>query len=392
MMATNIVAKTVKLACVSILIGGASLASGNENDIHLICGAENVEDMVALPGTDWIVGSGIGDSFFQRGALHLINERRMTAETVRLDFSPRLRPIARYNRCPAPPGANEFSAHGMGLRPRSNGTYDLFVMNHGGRESVEVFRIVLSKGKPNFRWIGCIATPPNAMGNSVAVTRDGTVVLSAFTAADHPLPSMVSLSKAAPSDRPERPGEFKFKASQGALFTWNRRDGWTKLANSELNGNNGLELSADDKWVFVNSWSDRRIVRVALKNGAGDNRSVHVDFMPDNLRWSFDGKLVATGQDVADPREVFACTKSSGSHCPTAYAVAEVDPGSLSAKTIYRANAMESFGTATIGLRTRRGLWLGSVRSQCIGYVNAESLGRANSTGRARSPIDRQVQ
>ena len=103
-MATNIVAKTVKLASVSILIGGASLASGNENDIHLICGAENVEDMVALPGTDWIVGSGVGDSFFQGGALHLINERRMTAETVRLDLSPRLRPIARYNRCPAPPG------------------------------------------------------------------------------------------------------------------------------------------------------------------------------------------------------------------------------------------------------------------------------------------------
>lgn len=357
---------------VSATVGSSSTAYSGDRTLDLLCGADNVEDMVVLPGTDWIIGSGIGDNFFQRGALHVINQENLTVETVPLDLSPSLHARAPFDKCPAPPAGNLLSAHGLGLQKHKKGSYNLFVMNHGGRESIEVFRIVPTKQRPNFTWIGCIVPPPNAMGNSIAVSSEGVVVLSAFTVADHPLPTMADLSKAVSDHKPKGPNESRFQALKGALFTWDHNRGWEQLPNSELNGNNGLELSRDGRWVFVSSWFDRRVVRVALKKGLSESRSISVDFMPDNLRWSFDGKLIATGQDVADPREVFACTKSAGPGCPTAYAVAQIDPESLTSETIFRAKGIPEFGTATIGLKTARGLWLGSVRSPCIGHVNTE--------------------
>jgi hypothetical protein len=51
----------------------AAQQAGPVEPDELICGVEHVEDMVQLPGTPWIVGSGIGGHFFQSGGLHLIN-------------------------------------------------------------------------------------------------------------------------------------------------------------------------------------------------------------------------------------------------------------------------------------------------------------------------------
>lgn len=336
---------------------------------EVICGLANVEDMVALPGTRWIIGSGIGNNFFQAGGLHLIDEDKGTASKLSLDQSEGLKPRAPFDQCPGPPSVEAFSAHGLSIVANADGTNNLYVVNHGGRESIEVFEVAPTDGDPQFTWIGCVPTPDNAMSNSVAARADGSLVMSASAAGDTPMPAFAALSELVKSGT-ELPKMDPEEASQmrGAVLTWTRVDGWNKVPSSELEGNNGIELSKDGKWAWVNSWPGESVVYMPLDPALGKQRVVKLPFKPDNIRWSHDGKLVATGH-LASVAEVSECAMGDPKTCDHDYVSATIDPDTFEVTPLFSGKGTQKLGTATITLKTAKNLWIGSVRSQCIGRV-----------------------
>jgi len=334
---------------------------------EIICGVDNVEDMVALPGTPWIVGSGIGGLFFQSGGLHLINEDDHTAKKLTLDLSPGLKPRAPYDQCPGPADAGLFSAHGLSLVARDGGGYSLYAVNHGGRESIEVFDVTPTDGEPQFTWIGCVLTPDTAASNSVAARPDGSLVMSASGASDTPMPSFAEMAELVKAGK-----EMPAMSPMGAVFTWSRNAGWNRVPNSELEGNNGIELSKDGKWAWVNSWPSSSVTYMPLDPALGKSREVKLPFKPDNIRWSDDGKLVATGH-LASEEDVGNCVLSGNAKsCAIDYMSASIDPDTFAVTQLFHGKGTERLGTATITLKTARNLWIGSVSSKCIGRVGLD--------------------
>src|SRR4051812_2618840 len=111
---------------------GAARATAALEFVH---GPVNVEDVALVPGTPWLVGSGMTSRSHPTGALHLIDTEAMTWQRVAPDARP-ARHDARYGPA-GPPDPARFDAHGLALRAAEGGVHTLYVVNHGGREAIE---------------------------------------------------------------------------------------------------------------------------------------------------------------------------------------------------------------------------------------------------------------
>jgi hypothetical protein len=110
--------------------------------LSFICGPLNSEDLVQVPGTQWIVASGMdGGAAGSHGGLHLVNSQDKSWKTLFPGNSPQLKwDKATYGDCPGEPDLSKFSAHGLNLRPGGDGTDTLYVVNHGGRNRSKSLR------------------------------------------------------------------------------------------------------------------------------------------------------------------------------------------------------------------------------------------------------------
>ena len=97
-------------------------------------------------------------------------------------------------------------------------------------------------------------------------------------------------------------------------------------------------------------------------NGA-PAKSVAVDFLPDNLRWTDRGTLLLAGQN-AGPQDVFGC-EARHVACPLGFTVAEIDPMTLRIRVLVRGGD-NGFGGGTGALEVGRDLWVGSFRGDRI--------------------------
>lgn len=346
---------------------GQTLAAAEPD--QLVCGFENVEDLVDVQGTHWMIGSGIGGTFFQEGALHLFDKERATGRRLMLDIPAGAKASAPYDECPAPPDPKAFSAHGISLvSGGEDGAYRLFVVNHGGRESIEIFDVAVGGNDVALRWSGCVLTPDNTITNSVAGKQDGSLVLSASVNADRPVPSFHAMGLAITNGQATPEEIAADLPHEGAVYTWSRANGWKPVPGSALPGNNGIELSRDGKWAFVDAWNDGSVTKLPLEPHWGEKRTVSVGFRPDNIRWGDNGRLVAAGQ-VDSAQDVMQCVTGTGS-CALDYRAVEIDPQTMTATPLFDGQGSAHFGTATVALRSNDALWLGSARSDCIARVD----------------------
>jgi hypothetical protein len=96
------------------------------------------------------------------GAIRLINLRDKSTTVLFPSTSSRERPNKKtYESCPGPIGSegDKFRAHGLYLRPGQNAVHTLYVVHHGGRESIEVFEFDARPKAPTLTWIGCAVAP-----------------------------------------------------------------------------------------------------------------------------------------------------------------------------------------------------------------------------------------
>ena len=122
----------LSLACIAIAaIGAASPAPtapcGPVGNLGFVCGPLNSEDLVQVPGTTWIIASGMdGGAAGGRGRLHLVDSVDKSWKVLFPDGNPQVRwDRGTYGDCPSPPDLAKFSAHGLNLRPGSDGASTL---------------------------------------------------------------------------------------------------------------------------------------------------------------------------------------------------------------------------------------------------------------------------
>jgi len=339
------------ILCLSIAVvasfGLRAATCGPEGKVTFICGVTSPEDLVALPGTDWIVASG----FESGGALHVVNTRDGRTVQVFPTSAPRLRPDARaYPGCPGPvdPAEKEkFSAHGLNVRPGPNGIHTVYVVHHGFRESIEVFEVD-RKNPSAFTWIGCVVAPDGTELNSVAPLPDGGLVATNPYGRD-------------PEARVRAPRGI----NTGQVWEWHAAGGWTVVPGTESAGPNGIEVSKDGTWLYVNLWPVRQVMRFSRGQEPARRDVLDVAFHPDNIRWQADGSLLSAGHHGPPPIErTRECLRMM---CPDAAArVARIQPDAFTVQQIVDYPSNSVFFGATSALQVGKEIWIGSVRGDRI--------------------------
>src|SRR5947199_8070509 len=94
-------------------------------NVQFICGLVGPEDLVAVPGSDWVIASGDAAP----GAITLIDVKKKSASPLYPSRALTERLDARtYDSCPGPIDSEEkdtFRAPGLAIRPGQNGVHTL---------------------------------------------------------------------------------------------------------------------------------------------------------------------------------------------------------------------------------------------------------------------------
>src|SRR6201999_2247178 len=96
-------------------------------------------------------------------------------------------------------------------------------------------------------------------------------------------------------------------------------------------------------------------------------RVAHFDtFMPDNIHWASDGRLIVAGQNVKVAPACPAGAKANPAACNKAPSIALVDPKTMKVDMLYDGNANRAFGGVSTGLVIGNMLWISSLSDDRI--------------------------
>lgn len=355
---SRLAAVTAVGLAVSTVPTGAGAAPPQATPPHaltgFLTGPTSPEDIVEVPGSDTAIVSGMSaDPLSTDSVGHLYAVDTGTRAVTEI-WPERSWSVdwdrTRYSTCPGPPDPAVASPHGINIEQKADGVYDLYVVNHGGREGVEVFELDLRRGS-DLTWTGCVTLPRGTFANGVAPLPDGDGML---------VTNFFDPTKSDPfsqifSDTPS-----------GNLMRWDVESGWSDVPRSAMAGPNGVIVTRDGRTAFVAEWGGRQVHRIPLDGNraappsAVGRASIDVPFMPDNLRLSREGEVLVTGQDFT-PDQVIACQEDDLANCPTGVEVLAVDPRRMATHSIYEGEPAD-FRAPTVATPVGDEIWVGAVK------------------------------
>ena len=309
-------------------------------NVQFICGVIGPEDLVVVPGSDWVIASGDAAG----GAIVLINIRDKTTTALYPAAAAKQRLDSKtYDTCPGPIDPEEkdrFRAHGLSIRPGKNSVHTLYVVHHGTRESIEVFEFDGRAKPPALTWIGCAVAPEPIGLNSVVGLPEGGFVSTNF------------------QPRGAARGRANMQAGEknGELWEWHTGTGWKIVPGSEASGANGIEISKDGKWFYMGGWGNQTFIRMSRGQTPLKRDEIPVGFRLDNLRWAPDGSLLAAGQEPGAGGALNMAT----SH------VIKINPSTLKVQELVRYPFNEAFNFSTVAIQVGKEIWVGSVRGDRV--------------------------
>jgi sugar lactone lactonase YvrE len=309
-------------------------------DIQFVCGLQAPEDLVVVPGGEWVIASAYAGT----GGIYLIRTSNRMSTVAYPGAAAKERFDARtYKACPGAPDRGtkaKFQTHGLYLLSGDNNVHRLFVVLHGGRESVEVFELDARPATPTLTWIGCAVAPDPVGLNSVRGLPDGGFIATNF------LPRNAG---------PDGLTVLRGGALNGELWEWHTATGWQKVPGSESSGANGVELSEDGKTLYVAAWGSQSFFRLARGGAAPKRDEVKLGFAVDNIRWARDGSILAAGQGMGTTN------------------IVKIDPKTLAVKEVVKRPDMPAYGGGTVAVEIGNKLWVGSFRGDRIAIFDTTS-------------------
>jgi sugar lactone lactonase YvrE len=341
----------------SFLCSGAGASDGecqSSGEYSFVCGPKNAEDLVLVPGTSWIISSGMDAG----AVIYLIDAREKSwAVLYPTGASSAQQDMEIYGACPGAPDPDNFITHGLNLRPGAMGHSTLYVVGHGAREAVEVFDVNANSDSPVLTWTGCVEMPEGMAANSVASFSDGSLVV---TIPLHPGKTI---------------GDAMAGELTGAIYKWSPGDrGFNLVRGTELPYANGIEVSTDEREIYVASTGLYTVTAYSNSNPARQLRSTApMAFIPDNLHMADNGNLITAGLIADDP----VCGNVRGptefdleefAACPRPFIVKAIDPKSMQTKDVVRGPANKLFSNVTMALSVDDELWIGTFAGNRVAY------------------------
>ena len=306
----------------------------------------NAEDLFALPNSDWVIAGSMAGGPTKPGALYAVNAK--TSKPVKLYPAGGGVSARKAEGCGNAPSPENFEAHGISFVPGEKGTGTLYVINHRGREAVEIFDLTPGKtasAPPNVEWRGCVVAPEGALMNSIAALPSGAFYVTAT------------------------PDAATKSSSLGDVRSWSADKGWGAVYDSEMAYSNGIVASPSGDKLYVSAWGGGRVIELTLGDKLS-RRALPLSFMPDNLRWAPDGKLLAAGHEANSRDGIVACFTAGNESCPVKSYVARIDPANFTLDCTVDVGS--NFSTTAIIAHDQ--MWLGTARGPVINRLPASAL------------------
>jgi hypothetical protein len=327
-----------------------------------VCGFESPEDVEHVPSARLLLVSEMrrGETGGGLAALRLDTGGIAAAPPRRL--WPAGRELAPDGRgaasCTAPPADEEFAPHGIHTgAPGRDGSVPLAVVNHGGRESIELFDLEGRGDEARLRWRGCVPMPPGTAGNDVSVGASGALAVSNYQPTLHGWRGTWHMLR----------GGLGFVT--GDVRVWSSETGWRTLEGSRAANPNGVLWSADGSGVLF-AETNAGAIRFAVARAGGDDppEAIEVGGRPDNLARSPRGSVLVVTHLTGVG---FLACNFGRRPCRTAWALIEVEPDLSSATELLRHDG-EALGAAASAAEVAGRFYIGAVFDDRIGVWNPE--------------------
>ena len=138
------------------------------------------------------------------------------------------------------------------------------------------------------------------------------------------------------------------------MFEWHPGGQLQPLAGTELSLPNGIDVSKDERYVFVAAIGSQEVVRFDRRATPIAKRAVSLPISPDNVHWATNGKLLTAGPNYVAPA---VC---SGAGCASGWSVLEVDPETLAFSRLGGADQTAAMQRVSSAMRVGDDIWVGS--------------------------------
>lgn len=358
-----LVLSALSMPLVGALSVAATPADSSENcatvnGIKPICGLAAPEDLVPAPNSrDLIFGQMAAP-----GGLFLLDTRDDSVHPL-------------YHSLVAPPDGELWGdadcvrppawlgAHGLDIRTREDGRWQLLVVNHTGRESVEFFELANAAGdRPGAIWRGCAVAPEEGNFNDVAGLADGSLLVTHM--ADRRWPLWSALVAAMGFDT-------------GFVYRWSAATGFKPIPGTEGAHPNGILLAADEQSFYLNIYFGGKVRRHALP-GAELLAEVAVE-KPDNASWSASGTLLVASHQASLWQLFQSLEQSHDKPSLLPFSIVEIDPDTLAAQPLLTLEG-PPMGAGTVALQRGDTLYIGSyVGDRMIRLPLPKSAGKVSA-------------
>jgi hypothetical protein len=322
-------------------------------EIRPVCGMKSPEDIAALADRRHLLLSNFGGMKNGTGSLSLFDTQ---SEKLTPLFPPATGKIeggtAQWGETSCPkPSRQKFSPHGTHLHQLANGRWRYLVVNHGGRESIEIFELNLAGKESDLTWQGCILAAEETFINDVVGLANGDLIFSRMFHSDGDL-EMVKSS---------------LGFDTGDLWRWSKSTGLRILPGTDAAQPNGLEISADDRFVFANMYMEGEVWKINADTG--EKIAVGQVANGDNSAWGTDGRLwVATHS--APVTHMLGCFANQDKPCGAAFEIVAMDPQSMAAEVVF-SHSGPPMGAVTIAVPQGDRVYMGSfVGDRLISVLN----------------------
>ncbi|MGX2950725.1 SMP-30/gluconolactonase/LRE family protein [Ursidibacter sp. B-7004-1] len=317
------------------------------SQLSYIKGIQNPEDLVQLPNTKWIIASGMAP----QSGLHLIDSQSKT--TQRLMAPKAHKPSALYPDSQPQPHADEMQIHGISIREVGKGKYHLYAVNHNGfdqnitRETIEIFEVNTSSTTPTLTWLGNVSLPKGLAGNGVVAGADGSIYTTVMTHPEHSL------------------GDMFTGKTTGAVYRWTPATRqFEKLQGSEFNGNNGIELSQDGKFIYVAHMQG--MSKLTNANPVKIVAQTHLNYgVADNLHWQGDTLITAGSMALS-------CQNGLSFDCLKDFHISQINPDNLAVSPIFKGKYTADFSGVSTVLAVGDTYYLGSFYKDKLAYFKVK--------------------
>ena len=224
----------------------------NDEVFEIVCGFQNPEDLYLSPSETKIIVSEFGS----------LAPNTKFGDLVYFDLSTnKIEPISisyesnEWGDDTCSLEDKRMSPHGIDLIERDDGKYMLAVVNHLPRETIELFELV-ETNTLKLIWRGCVDAPQNKYFNDIALKKDGSFYVTSMFDSNISEWSLVSASI--------------FISNTGEVFYWRKDNGFEVVSNTSGSFPNGIDLSFDEKFLYINYWFSGLTVKFNLSNNSID--------------------------------------------------------------------------------------------------------------------------